>query len=142
MQTPAPFGYERATSVDHAIQLLEQLGSDARLVAGGHKTTVSPDLTYSSVVARDSVRIALTIAALNDMDVMSADIKNAYVQAPSKEKRWCICGAEFGNGTGRFVTHNNRRDTASTGSIHAVHVAAADTAGGYPHEYFVGRDVR
>ena len=36
MQTPAPFGYERATSVDHAIQLLEQLGPDSRLVAGGH----------------------------------------------------------------------------------------------------------
>ena len=36
MQTPAPFGYERATSVDHAIQLLEQFGPDARLVAGGH----------------------------------------------------------------------------------------------------------
>ena len=36
MQTPAPFGYERATSVDHAIQLLEQLGPEARLVAGGH----------------------------------------------------------------------------------------------------------
>ncbi len=36
MQTPAPFGYERATSVDHAIELLEQLGPEARLVAGGH----------------------------------------------------------------------------------------------------------
>lgn len=36
MQTPAPFGYERATSVEHAIQLLEQLGPEARLVAGGH----------------------------------------------------------------------------------------------------------
>jgi carbon-monoxide dehydrogenase medium subunit len=36
MQTPAPFGYERATSVDHAIELLTQLGSEARLVAGGH----------------------------------------------------------------------------------------------------------
>jgi carbon-monoxide dehydrogenase medium subunit len=36
MQTPAPFGYERANSVDHAIQLLEQLGPEARLVAGGH----------------------------------------------------------------------------------------------------------
>ena len=36
MQTPAPFAYERATSVDHAIQLLEQLGPEARLVAGGH----------------------------------------------------------------------------------------------------------
>ncbi len=36
MQTPAPFGYERATSVDHAIELLRQLGPEARLVAGGH----------------------------------------------------------------------------------------------------------
>ncbi len=36
MQTPAPFGYERATSVTHAVSLLEQLGPEARLVAGGH----------------------------------------------------------------------------------------------------------
>ncbi len=36
MQTPAPFGYERATSVSHAVTLLEQLGPEARLVAGGH----------------------------------------------------------------------------------------------------------
>ena len=36
MQVPAPFEYERATSVDHAIGLLEQLGSEARLIAGGH----------------------------------------------------------------------------------------------------------
>jgi aerobic carbon-monoxide dehydrogenase medium subunit len=36
MQTPAPFGYERATSVSHAVALLEKLGPEARLVAGGH----------------------------------------------------------------------------------------------------------
>ena len=36
MQVPAPFEYERATSVDHAIELLGQLGPEARLVAGGH----------------------------------------------------------------------------------------------------------
>ena len=36
MQVPAPFEYERATSVDDAIALLERLGSEARLVAGGH----------------------------------------------------------------------------------------------------------
>jgi carbon-monoxide dehydrogenase medium subunit len=36
MQVPAPFEYERATSVDHAIGLLDRLGSSARLVAGGH----------------------------------------------------------------------------------------------------------
>jgi carbon-monoxide dehydrogenase medium subunit len=36
MQVPAPFEYERATSVDHAIGLLDRLGDTARLVAGGH----------------------------------------------------------------------------------------------------------
>ena len=36
MQVPAPFEYERATSVDHALELLAQLGPDARLLAGGH----------------------------------------------------------------------------------------------------------
>jgi aerobic carbon-monoxide dehydrogenase medium subunit len=36
MQVPAPFEYERATTVDHAIGLLERLGGSARLVAGGH----------------------------------------------------------------------------------------------------------
>jgi len=36
MQVPGPFEYERATSVDQAIGLMERLGSTARLVAGGH----------------------------------------------------------------------------------------------------------
>jgi carbon-monoxide dehydrogenase medium subunit len=36
LQVPAPFDYERATSVEQALELLEQLGPDARLLAGGH----------------------------------------------------------------------------------------------------------
>ncbi len=36
MQTPAPFEYERATSVEGAIASLQRLGSDARIIAGGH----------------------------------------------------------------------------------------------------------
>jgi carbon-monoxide dehydrogenase medium subunit len=36
MQTPAPFEYERATSVDGAIAALARLGPEARIIAGGH----------------------------------------------------------------------------------------------------------
>jgi len=36
MQVPAPLEYERATSVEHAITLLERLGGSARVLAGGH----------------------------------------------------------------------------------------------------------
>ena len=36
MQTPEPFDYERATSVEGAIASLARLGSEARVIAGGH----------------------------------------------------------------------------------------------------------
>jgi aerobic carbon-monoxide dehydrogenase medium subunit len=36
MQTPAPFDYERATTVDGAIAALAEHGAEARLIAGGH----------------------------------------------------------------------------------------------------------
>ncbi|HEY8859769.1 MAG TPA: xanthine dehydrogenase family protein subunit M [Gaiellales bacterium] len=36
MQTPAAFEYERATSVEGAIASLKRLGSEARIIAGGH----------------------------------------------------------------------------------------------------------
>ena len=36
MQVPGPFEYERATSVDHAVGLLDRLGEGALIVAGGH----------------------------------------------------------------------------------------------------------
>ena len=36
MQVPAPFDYERARDIDHALTLLGQHGEDARIIAGGH----------------------------------------------------------------------------------------------------------
>jgi carbon-monoxide dehydrogenase medium subunit len=36
VQTPGPFEYERATSVEGAIASLQRLGPDARIIAGGH----------------------------------------------------------------------------------------------------------
>ena len=42
------------------------------------------------------MRIALTYASLNGLSVYGVDIQNAYLQAPSSEKYYIICGAEFG----------------------------------------------
>ena len=75
----------------------------ARLVAGGHMTDTPSSLTYSSVVSRDSVRIALLVAALNDLEILSADIGNAYLNAPTREKVYAIAGPEFGSKQGQTV---------------------------------------
>lgn len=38
----------------------------------------------------------MTYAALNDLDVMAVDIRNAYLQVLSSRKDYVICGLEFG----------------------------------------------
>ena len=68
----------------------------ARYVAGGHTTEAPSSLTYSSVVSRDSVKIAFLIAALNGLDVSACDIGNAYLNAPCREKIWFEAGVECG----------------------------------------------
>ena len=79
------------------IKLGENFRRKARLVADGHLTNPPSSVTYSSVVSRDSVRICLLIAALNGLEVMCADIENAYLSAPPREKCWTIADKEFGN---------------------------------------------
>jgi hypothetical protein len=58
-------------------------------------------MTYASVVSRESVRISLTLAALNDLDVKMADIENAYLMAPLTEKVWTVLGTDFGYDAGK-----------------------------------------
>ena len=60
-------------------------------------------LTYSSVVSRESVRIAFTVAVLNDSDVLIADIGNAYLNADCREKVYTIAGPEFGSNAGKHI---------------------------------------
>ena len=68
----------------------------ARWVLDGHKTPNPVISTYAGVVSRESIRIAFTYAALNELDICAADIQNAYLQAPSSQKNYIICGPEFG----------------------------------------------
>jgi hypothetical protein len=76
----------------------------ARFVAGGHWTDTPTQLTYSSVVTRESVRIGFLLAALNGLDILAADIGNAYLQAPTREKVHTTASPEFGpSNVGRTV---------------------------------------
>ena len=61
---------------------LEDFRRKSRLVAGGHMTKTPKCMTYSSVVGRETVHIALKIAALNNLQVKAGDAMNAYVTAP------------------------------------------------------------
>lgn len=79
----------------------------ARCVASGHRNKdPKPHDTYSSVASRDSVRICLMLAALNDLDALMADIGNAYLNAPCKERIHVKCGPElFGpENEGKYAT--------------------------------------
>ena len=68
----------------------------ARFVAGGHVTDPPDCMTYSSVVSRETVRLALLLVALNDLDVCAADIGNAYLNANCAERIYTVAGKEFG----------------------------------------------
>jgi Reverse transcriptase (RNA-dependent DNA polymerase) len=47
------------------------------------------------------VRILLLIAALNDLGLLGADVQNAFLTAPNKEKCWMVAGPEFGHEEGK-----------------------------------------
>ena len=96
-----PVAHERITG--HLIWdvKMEDFRRKARYVADGHKTAAPDSSVYAGVVSRETVRIALTIAALNDLDVMTSDIQNAFLTAPCEEKCWIILGPEFGADEGK-----------------------------------------
>ena len=62
----------------------------------GYKAADPIGSTYAGVVSRESVRMILTYAVLNDLDVCAVDIQNACLQAPSYQKDFIICGPKFG----------------------------------------------
>ena len=55
----------------------------------------------ASVVSRDSIRIALTMAALNNLQVKAGDIQNAHLTTQCREKIVTVCGPEFGENKGQ-----------------------------------------
>ena len=58
----------------------------ALLVAGSHMIHTLGTITYSDVVTRETVCIALTMVVLHGLEVKTADVLNASVLAPNQEK--------------------------------------------------------
>jgi carbon-monoxide dehydrogenase medium subunit len=97
MQIPPPFEYERATSIDHAIALLDRLGPEARLVAGGH-----------SLLPMMKLRLARPehLIDINDLDL-------AYVRVEGDE----IC-------VGSMTRHRELLESAVTAEHYAIFAEA------------------
>jgi Reverse transcriptase (RNA-dependent DNA polymerase) len=98
------------------IKMGENFQWKARLVANGNETSTPPSMTYSSVVSRDSVRITFLIAALNDLQLLSCDIQNAYLTADCRERIYCIAGLEFGSEAGSTMIIKKALDGLKTSS--------------------------
>ena len=61
----------------------------------------------SSVVSRYSVRIALNIATLNELDIMACNIQNTYLTELCRENIWTFAGPEFGEEEGTLILCKN-----------------------------------
>lgn len=72
-------------------------------MANGNETETPSTLTYSSVMSRDSVCIALLVAELNDLCLLSFDIQNAYLTLDYCKHIYTIAGPEFGSEAGSIM---------------------------------------
>ena len=98
----------------------------ARLVAGGHMTSPPKDSVYSSVVSLRSIRIVCFLAELNNLELMTGDVGNAYLEACTKELVCFRAGPEFGPLAGHtLIIHKALYGLRSSGA--RFHEKFADT---------------
>ena len=115
-----PIGHKEI-SVHMVFDVKITLQRKARLVADGHKVPeLSKEHTYSSVPSRDSVRIFFLIAALNNLNVLSADVQNAYLTAPIKEKYYMVAKHKDG-----FLKEYENRPAKIVRAMYGLPVAGA-----------------
>ena len=102
---------------------MEDFRRKSRLVARIHMTETPDTMTYASVVSRESVRLALMLAALNALEVKCGDVENAYITAPITEKVWSILGTEFGADAGqKYIVVRTLYGLKSSGDAFLSHI--------------------
>ena len=80
---------------------MEDFRIKAFIVVGGDVTHMPEVITYSTVVIREIVHIALIMASSDDKEIKAAEVLNTYMMAPNREIIWTILGLEFGNDIGK-----------------------------------------
>jgi len=73
----------------------------ARICARDDQIETPSSVTYASVVTRESIRIGFVLASLNDLNILTAEVAGAYLNAPCAEKVYTILREEFGDYAGR-----------------------------------------
>ena len=126
-------GYTEVTKIHLIFDIkIEDFRRKTRYVAGGHTLESPASLTYASVVSRETFRIALTMAALNNLEVKVGDIHNAYLTAPCSEKMCLRCGPEFDvNGGNRALVVRDLYGIKSARSAFRNHLADLMRTMGY-----------
>ena len=75
----------------------------ARFVADGSRVDTPRLNTYSSVVSRESVRIAFLLVALNELDIKCCDLSGAYLNSPVAEQVCFAAGLECEKDEGKIM---------------------------------------
>ena len=60
-------------------------------------------MTYLSLASRGSVQIALTIEALNYLDILLCEIQNTYLTSEFRERVWIVASPGFGSESGQCM---------------------------------------
>ena len=97
-----PEGYKKIKV--HLIFDVEHNGQHkARCVGDGHLTDIPIDSVYSGVISLCGLQIVIFLSELNDLEMWSTDIGNAYLEAYTSKKLYIVTGPEFGELEGHIL---------------------------------------
>jgi hypothetical protein len=99
---PPPRGHNKIR-VHFVYDVKHDLHLKSRLVAEGNLTAPPKDSVYSGVVTLRSLGMCMSLAELNGLKVEAADVRNACLEACTKEKLYVVPGPEFGDQQGSIV---------------------------------------
>ena len=75
----------------------------ARCVGNGHLTDIPIDSVYSGVVSLCRLWIVISLSELNDLEMWSTDIGNAYLEAYTSKKLYIVASLVFGELQGHIL---------------------------------------